>query len=220
MPLFEIGEPEQLVPFRKLTGGADLYEREIEDLLWENFEDLTGEALFRVARQPNIVGGGRPDMVALDHAARVVVVEIKRDVDRGQLAQCLEYAGWARTTNLDEVAGIYHSGPSAFFADWQNFTDSTTPVRIRRSPRLLLVARDFHGRTGSAFEFLIENGLPVKLIRVSMYEDQGGRAWAISAQPSATKRSCTSRTDRSRQPRCRPCRPGRRARGTWPACRS
>jgi hypothetical protein len=49
--------------------------------------------------------------------------------------------------------------------------DSTTPVRIRHSPRLMLVARDFHGRTGSAFEFLIEHGLPLKLIRVSLYED-------------------------------------------------
>jgi hypothetical protein len=175
VPLFEIAEPEQIVPFRRLTGGSDLYEREIEDLLWENFEELTGETLFRVARQPGISGAGRPDMVALDHAARVVVIEIKRDVDRGQLAQCLEYAGWARTTNLDEIAGMYHRGPSEFFADWQSFTDSAAPVRIRRSPRLILVARDFHGRTGSAFEFLIENGLPVKLVRVSLYEDQAGR---------------------------------------------
>ena len=54
-------------------------------------------------------------------------------------------------------------------------TNSSAPVRIRRSPRLILVARDFHGRTGSAFEFLIENGLPVKLVRVSLYEDQEGR---------------------------------------------
>lgn len=175
MPLFEIGESDQLVPFRRLTGGVDLYESEIEDLLWENFEDLTGETVFPVARQANIAGGGRPDMVALDHDARVVVIEIKRDVDRGQLAQCLEYAGWARTTNLDELAGIYHRGPSEFFTDWQDFTESSTPVRIRRSPRLVLVARDFHGRTGSAFEFLIENGLPVKLIRVSLYEDEQGR---------------------------------------------
>lgn len=175
MPLFEIGEPERLVPFRRLAGGADLYESEIEELLWANLEDLTGETLFPVARQPAISGGGRPDIVALDHAARVIVIEIKRDVDRGQLAQCLEYAGWARTTNLDELAGMYHRGPSAFFADWTSFTDSSAPVRIRRSPRLVLVARDFHGRTASAFEFLLENGLPVKLIRVSLYEDQDGR---------------------------------------------
>jgi hypothetical protein len=99
------------------------------------------------------------------------VIEVKRDVDRGQLAQCLEYAGWARTTNLDELAGLYHAGSDTFWSDWQDFTESSVPVRVLRSPRLILVARDFHGRTGSAFEFLVENNLPVRLIRVSLYED-------------------------------------------------
>ena len=45
-------------------------------------------------------------------------------IERRQLAQCLEYAGWARGTNLDELAGLYHGGPEAFFADWQEFTDT------------------------------------------------------------------------------------------------
>lgn len=177
MPLFELRQGtdgEELLPFRRLRGGADLYENEIERLIWENIEDITGEALFRITRQA-VISGGRPDIVALDHEARVVVVEVKRDVDRGQLAQCLEYAGWARTTNLDELAGLYHRGPAAFFADWQQFTESSAPVRVRRSPRLMLVARDFHGRTGSALDFLIEHGLPVKVIRVSLYEDVAGR---------------------------------------------
>lgn len=175
MPLFEVEEGESLVPFRQLHGGAGLYEKEIEDLLWANADDFTGETLFRVARQPHLTGGGIPDIVALDRSARVVVIEVKRDVDRGQLAQCLEYAGWARSTSLDELAGMYHRGPGAFFADWQAFTESDAPLVIDRSPRLMLVARDFHGRTGSAFDFLIENDLPVKVIRVSVYEDQQGR---------------------------------------------
>jgi len=171
MPLFEVEEAGTLVPFRQLLGGAELYESEIEDLLWSNSEEFTGEALFRVRRQPTLTGGGRPDVVALDRQGAVVVIEVKRDVDRGQLAQCLEYAGWARTTNLDELAGLYHDGPDKFWSDWQDFTESSVPVRVLRSPRLILVARDFHGRTGSAFEFLVENNLPVRLIRVSLYED-------------------------------------------------
>lgn len=175
MPLFEVDAGESLVPFRQLRGGAQLYEKEIEDLLWANTDDFTGEALFRVARQPHLGGGGIPDIVALDKNARVVVVEVKRDVDRSQLAQCLEYAGWARTTSLDELAGMYHRGPQHFFSDWQDFTESSSPIVISRAPRLMLVARDFHGRTGSAFEFLIDNDLPVKLMRVSVYEDQQGR---------------------------------------------
>ena len=171
MPLFEVEEFGTLVPFRQLHGGAELYESEIEDLLWANLEELTGEALFRIRRQPTLGGGGRPDIVALDRQGAVVVIEVKRDVDRGQLAQCLEYAGWARTTNLDELAGLYHAGSDTFWSDWQDFTESSVPVRVLRSPRLVLVARDFHGRTGSAFEFLVENSLPVRLIRVSLYED-------------------------------------------------
>jgi hypothetical protein len=175
MALFEIRGTDDLVAFRTLHGGADLYESEIEDLMWANPDELSGESLFPVARQPPLPGGGRPDIVALDREARVVVIEIKRSVERSQLAQCLEYAGWARTTNLDELARMYHAGPEAFFAAWQEFTDSVAPTPIRRSPRLVLVARDFHGRTGSALEFLVEHGLPVLLIRVALYEDGDAR---------------------------------------------
>lgn len=42
MPLYEITDDE-LVPFRRLHGGADLYEKEIEDLLWTSMEEMTGQ---------------------------------------------------------------------------------------------------------------------------------------------------------------------------------
>src|SRR5947209_7874871 len=113
MPLFE-ATPSGLVPFRQLSGGAQIYEHEIESLLWENLNDLTGDSLFRLRRQAQLPGGGKPDIVALDRQGRVVVIEVKRDVDRGQVAQCLEYAGWARTTNLDEIATMYFRGPDMF----------------------------------------------------------------------------------------------------------
>lgn len=174
MPLYEVKDKE-LVGFRRLRGGAELYEREIEDLLWDNLDDFTGESFFRIRRQAPIKGGGRPDIVALDDSARVVVIEVKRDVDRGQLAQCLEYAGWAKTTSLDELAGLYYRGPDQFFTDWQDFTESDAPVIIDPNPRLILVAHDFHDRTFSAFEFLTQGKLPIGLIRVSIYEDAAGR---------------------------------------------
>ncbi len=177
MPLFEIASDTDLVPFRSLRGGSDLYEKELESLLWANLEEFTGEALFPVATQPMISAGGKPDIVALDKRGNVVVIEIKRDVDRNQLAQCLEYAGWARTTSLDELARIYHNATDRFFEEWREFTESTAPLILTRKPRLMLVARDFHGRTESAFEFLMENGLPVTVIRVSLYEDAAGRTF-------------------------------------------
>lgn len=174
MPLFEVTK-QGLVPFRQVLPGAELYESEIEDLVWSDLEAFLGETLFPIARQARLAGGGRPDVLALDESGRVVVIEIKRDVDRSQLAQCLEYAGWARAANLDELAALYHGGPSAFFADWQDFTDTNTPVVVNRSPRIVLVARSFEDRTRSALDFLRENGLPVSVVPVAVYEDADGR---------------------------------------------
>jgi hypothetical protein len=170
VPLYETGPDGNLLPFRRLAGGGNLYEAEIESFIWSNPEELLGESLLLVARQPILRSGGRPDVVALAEDARVVVVEVKRDIDRSQLAQCLEYAGWARSASLDELAGMYHRGEAEFFEDWLQFTGATHPPVVDRRPRLILVARDFHGRMEAALEFLIENGLPVKIIRVSIYE--------------------------------------------------
>jgi len=85
-----------------------------------------------VARQVILPAGGKPDVLALDATGRVVVIEVKRDVDRGQLAQTLDYAGWARNTNLDELAGMYHGGAAAFWDDWREFTDSASPVLVQK----------------------------------------------------------------------------------------
>ena len=171
----------ELIPFTRLNPGPDLYEEEIERLVWKDLESFTAEPLFPVARQARIPGGGVPDILALDSTGRVVVIEIKRDVDRNQLAQCLEYAGWARLTNLDEVASLYDAGSperrgvEAFFRDWQVFTETSTPRTIQSQPRLFLIARDFHGRTRSALDFLQESNVPVVIVPVSIYRDESGR---------------------------------------------
>jgi hypothetical protein len=175
VPLFEIDSAGELVPFRRLRGGAELYERQIEDLAWANPEEVIGESLFTVQRQPKLQLGGRPDIVALDKDGRVVIIEVKREFDRGQLAQCLEYAGWARHANLDELAQMYRFGADRFFADWQEFTGSEVPAIVNPSPRLVLLAGSFHTRTASAVDFLIENRLPVMVVPISIYEDQQAR---------------------------------------------
>src|SRR4051794_6652560 len=175
MPLFEINSAGGLVPFRRLRGGAELYEREIEDLAWGNAEEIVGETLFLLQRQPTLQQGGRPDIVALDRDARVVIIEVKREFDRGQLAQCLEYAGWGRRANLDELAQMYQFGADRFFPDWQEFTGSEVPAIVNPSPRLVLIAGSFHARTAAAVEFLIANRLPVMVVPISIYEDQQAR---------------------------------------------
>lgn len=216
MPVFEI-HGGGIVPFEPVAVDENLYESEIEQLLWDNLEDLVGTPLFRVRRQANLPNGGRPDIVALAPDGNVFVIEVKRDVDRSQLAQCLEYAGWARGSSLDELASLYHLGPEAFFGDWQAFTDSSVPVVVGRFPKLVLAARGFHGRTAAALDFLRGYDLPVQLLRIALYEDSGGRRLVdvqrsssdalpgsqgrpsngAGTPPSPTSRSATSVTKQS-----------------------
>jgi hypothetical protein len=167
-------DDSSLVPFQRQAISSGVYEREIEDLLWDNLEELTGENLFRVARQPTLPSLGRPDVLALDKQGRIVVIEVKRDVDRGQLAQALEYAGWARNVGLDELASRYHGGAASFWEDWLEFTETATPTLVLRQPQLMLVARSFEPKTAQALEFLLENKLPVKLLKVAFYADEDG----------------------------------------------
>lgn len=174
MPLFDLSGSTPK-PFRRLVSDAEVYESEIEDLFWSDLETFAGEPLFAVARQARIRGGGIPDIVALDQTGRVVVIEIKRDVDRGQLSQCLEYAGWARQASLDDLASLYHDGQEAFFGDWQEFTETESPRVLNRVPRLVLVARTFDGRTESALNYLADSGVPVKIVTVLYYADTAGR---------------------------------------------
>lgn len=170
MPIFELDQ-KNLVPYKRQAIASGIYEFEIEQLLWDNLEELTGDNLFRVARQVILPAGGKPDVLALDASGRVVVIEVKRDVDRGQLAQTLEYAGWARNTNLDELAGMYHGGAGAFWDDWREFTDSASPVLVQKDPRLVLVARSFDKRTFEALQFLLQHNLPIQLLKVAFYID-------------------------------------------------
>ena len=190
MPVFEIAGGG-IVPFEAVALDENLYESEIEQLLWDNLEDLVGTPLFRVRRQAAIPGGGRPDIIALGPDGNVFVIEVKRDIDRSQLAQCLEYVGWARGTNLDELSSLYHAGSDAFFSDWQDFTDSPVPVLVGRFPKLVLAARDFHGRTASALDFLRGYDLPVQLLRMALYEDTEGRR-LIDVQRGGPDRSSSS----------------------------
>lgn len=174
MPLFEIGDDE-LIPFRRVHAGPELYEQEIENLMWANLESFVGKPLFPVSTQPRVANGLRPDIVALDKDGHVHIIEVKRDIDRGQLAQCLEYAGWARSTSLDELAGLFHRGPEEFFPAWMEFTETESPQLVQRPPQIVLVARDIDGRTDAALSYLTENDLPVTVLKVIIYQDTEGR---------------------------------------------
>ena len=77
MPIFAEVNGD-LRSIRQVQPGPGLYEREIQQLIWSNFEAFYGFDLFPVALDRAVSTGGRPDIVALDESGRVVIFEVKR----------------------------------------------------------------------------------------------------------------------------------------------
>jgi hypothetical protein len=71
-----------------------------------------------------------------------------------------------RMAECRSATTMYHTGAETFFADWQTFTGSPTPVVINPNPMLVLIAATFDDRTRSALEFLVENNLPARVVPV------------------------------------------------------
>jgi len=67
-------------------------EREMEDLLWDYPEKLLNEPLKQFQRQ-RVSAVGRADLIFEDRIGRLLVIELKRTLERGAITQLLDYYG-------------------------------------------------------------------------------------------------------------------------------
>jgi hypothetical protein len=162
-----------LLPVPPAWTGDGRFEREIGELAWRNLDEVTGEDLFRVRSQAT-VDGGAVDVVALTRQGELALVLVSRVLDLTRLAGCLALVAWARSASLTEVAGLYHQGPAAFWTDWQEFTSTGRPVRLQRNPVLFLICQDVEPAARSAFAYLAGNGVPVRIVSITVYEAEDG----------------------------------------------
>ena len=77
-------------------------EREMEDLVWEHPEKFLNEPLKKFRRQP-ASSVGRADLIFLDRAGSLIVIELKRDtLERGAVNQILDYSGMLKSRFPDK----------------------------------------------------------------------------------------------------------------------
>lgn len=84
-------------------------ETELEDWIAGN-PRLLGEDLLVIDRQREIGGVGRLDLLCVDSAGKLVIVELKRGMGpREAVAQALDYASWFDTAQIEEVTEFARS---------------------------------------------------------------------------------------------------------------
>src|SRR5438270_12776446 len=69
--------------------------------------DILGEDLLIIGKQKSIEGVGRLDLLAINNAGEIVIVELKRGLTpREAVAQALDYASWLNTCSTSELLEI------------------------------------------------------------------------------------------------------------------
>lgn len=134
----------------------------------------------------------RLDVLAVDRAGKLVVVELKRDrADRTTDLQALKYASFCSTLTAEDIQQLYREfhgertendlTPEEVGERFANFIDTDDTVTIGDSgfaefelddrPRVMLAAGDFGTEITSPVLWLRqEYGLDISCIRISAYE--------------------------------------------------
>lgn len=133
--------------------------------------------------------GGRIDLLALDPAGIVHVIELKRDkTPREVVAQALDYASWVATLTLEDLQDIYRRYKaddldSAFQARFGTFL----PETLAEEHRITIVASSLDASSERIVSYLSETyGVAINAVFFSVFKDGGGdlltRSWLLDPQ--------------------------------------
>lgn len=133
----------------------------------------------------------RSDLVAIDDAGRIVVIEIKRDVAEPMTEfQGIRYASSYLYSSYDEICGLYAQYLKDNKAEFgleegqdfvaearkeiENLCGENAADAFNNNQRIILVSREFSHDLISAVQWLILKGIDIKCIALTAYKDSQG----------------------------------------------
>jgi len=172
--------PDGLAPAPPSSLG--LLEKHIEDWIASHPKILLpGEQVLILAR--SVSGQSMADVLALDSAGRLIVVEIKRDwSNRDTIGQLLEYAARLNGcgfTRLEQYARQYRRDVTYdLLADFQrSFPDAAIArEELGSAQRVVVVAPEADENLRSIVEWLAQYQVPIQFVPFSVFADETGIA--------------------------------------------
>jgi len=163
----------------------------------ESTPEVLGEELLVIAKEKSYFEGTkeRPDLIALDKAGNVVVIELKRD-DSGQDTewQAIKYASyWSKfkVDNIIEVFADYLKIKEGSSTESEEdiasqriieFVDDGTLNNINVKQRIFLVSHRYAKEVTSAVNWLIDsNRMDIKCIQLIPYYDSDKEAYYLQS---------------------------------------
>jgi len=154
-----------------------LYEKDVEGWVAAKPE-LLGEPLLIIGRQVALdEGKDRIDLLALDKAANLVVIELKRDLMAGAAdLQALRYTAQVSQWTHEDVrrqAEGYWKGQKpergTFAQEVESFCDAG--FEVNADQRFILAGRDLRPRLGTVVLWLRKHAVDVRVVAVGVLKD-------------------------------------------------
>jgi RecB family endonuclease NucS len=93
---------------QRVPPGAIASEAQLETVIEAQIDILGLGDLLQIGRQVITDFGKRIDLLAIDSAGDIYVLELKRDrTPREVVAQALEYGYWVQSLSFDNIADLY-----------------------------------------------------------------------------------------------------------------
>ncbi len=150
-----------------------------------------------IGRQIPTDHGGRIDLLALDEAGTVIVLELKRDKsDREVVSQVLDYASWVEELDYAQVATIFSKycekkgSTLPLEQAFKNYFGTDIPEEVNASHEMVVVAPELHPESERVVRYLQKNyGVPVNAVFFSFFKDGESeylsRSWLV--EPSSAE---------------------------------
>ena len=180
-------------PQRIAPTGVD-YEKRLEAVLDADISIVSEPRQWLpIGRQVPTDHGGFIDLLAIDEAGNIIVLELKRDrTDREVVSQVLDYASWIEELEYEGIASIFaayqnkwHNGTTVSLQDaFKKFFNADIPEEVNSSHEMVIVATDLHPESERVVRYLqTRYGVPVNAVFFKFFQDGDAeylsRSWLV-----------------------------------------
>ena len=138
-----------------------------------------------IGREVSTAFGGRVDVLAIDAAGNLAVIELKRNrTPREIVAQVLDYGSWVRNLTADEIAESFidyqvrflKTGTPKSINDAFQERFGVVPDSLNSLHRLVIVAGSLDPSTERIVNYLTEEyGVEINAVFFRVFDDDGRR---------------------------------------------
>ncbi len=181
MRIFGIQSDGKFVEYGQEPFQAGHTEATLHDWLESNPEGIIEDKeLLIIGREVYTDLGGYIDLLGVDSAGNVVVVELKRaKTPRDTIAQALEYAAFAERLDANQLEAIfrtYMNNESLNFAEYhrQHFNLSESDaVAFNKDQRIVIVCQETAPQIRQTAQFLNSKGVNVTCVEFVFFQAEG-----------------------------------------------